>query len=55
VIDPARHHAEPVCSAVGPRLDARPDLNAAMAQRAQDRGVDVLLSGDGSDELLAGV
>jgi Asparagine synthase len=37
---------------VGPRLDARPDVNAAMAARAAARGVDVLLSGDGSDELL---
>lgn len=52
VIDPARHGGEPVWSAVGPRLDARPDLNAAMAGRAHDRGADVLLSGDGSDELL---
>jgi Asparagine synthase (glutamine-hydrolyzing) len=52
IIDPARHHAEPLWSAAGPRLDARPDLNAAMALRADDQGADILLSGDGSDELL---
>ncbi|MGP4001576.1 asparagine synthase-related protein [Streptomyces sp. 8N706] len=52
VIDPKRHHAEPRWSPLGPRLDSRPDLNAAMAERAAARGADVLLSGDGSDELL---
>ncbi|MET7718475.1 asparagine synthase-related protein [Streptomyces sp. NPDC005407] len=52
VIDPEHHWAEPRWSPYGPRLDARPDLNAAMAQRAATRQVDVLLSGDGSDELL---
>lgn len=52
VIDPEHHSAEPRWSPLGPRLDARPDLNAAMAERAATRGADVLLSGDGSDELL---
>ncbi|MDH2393755.1 asparagine synthase-related protein [Streptomyces sp. HNM0663] len=52
VIDPARHAAEPRWSALGPRLDARPDLNAAMNERAAERGAGVLLSGCGSDELL---
>ncbi|GGT54741.1 hypothetical protein GCM10010271_68260 [Streptomyces kurssanovii] len=52
VIDPGRHAAEPRWSALGPRLDARPDLNAAMNERAAERGAGVLLSGCGSDELL---
>ncbi|MGV9249755.1 asparagine synthase-related protein [Streptomyces sp. NPDC003710] len=52
VITPGRDPVDPVWSPVGPRLDARPDVNAAMAARAAARGVDVLLSGDGSDELL---
>ncbi|MCZ4098096.1 asparagine synthase-related protein [Streptomyces sp. H39-C1] len=52
VIDPARHWVDPRWSAHGPRLDALPGLNAAVAQRAVSRGVEVLLSGLGSDELL---
>jgi asparagine synthase (glutamine-hydrolysing) len=52
VIDPGQGGVQPPWSAVGPRLDARPDVNAAMAARAAARGADVLLSGDGSDELL---
>ncbi|GGO98174.1 asparagine synthase-related protein [Wenjunlia tyrosinilytica] len=52
VIDPRRDGAVPGWSPVGPRLDALPELNAAVARRAAERGVDVLLSGLGSDELL---
>lgn len=52
VIDLERDSAVPRWCACGPRLDAHPDLNAAMAERAATRGVDVRLSGDGSDELL---
>lgn len=39
-------------SAVGPRRDALPELNAAVARRAAELGAGVLLSGDGADELL---
>jgi hypothetical protein len=52
ILDPARDRAEPVWSAVGPRLDALPEVNAGAARRAVELGVDVLLSGDGADELL---
>ena len=52
VLDPARDRAEPTWSAAGPRLDALPEINAAVALRAAELGVQVLLSGDGADELL---
>lgn len=52
VLDPDRDRAEPVWSAAGPRLDALPEVNAAAALRAAERGCSVLLSGDGADELL---
>ncbi|MCW7940531.1 hypothetical protein AAW14_00190 [Streptomyces hygroscopicus] len=54
VVEPGREPVElrPVWSAVGLRLDPRPDVNAATASRAGAYGVDVLLSVDGSDELL---
>ncbi|MGW0708971.1 asparagine synthase-related protein [Streptomyces sp. NPDC002643] len=52
VLDPARDRAEPVWSPAGPRLDALPEVNAAAADRAAELGVQVLLSGDGADELL---
>ncbi|MER5974528.1 asparagine synthase-related protein [Streptomyces sp. NPDC002055] len=52
VLDPARDRAEPVWSPAGPRLDALPEVNAAAAERAAELGVQVLLSGDGADELL---
>lgn len=39
-------------SPLGPRRDALPELNAAVSARAASLGVDILLSGDGSDELL---
>lgn len=53
VVDPARHRAHPPWSPIGPRLDAMPAVNAAIADLAAERGVEVLLSGDGADELLA--
>ncbi len=52
VVDPHRERSEPVWSAVGPRLDALPEVNAATAEIATRLGVGVLLSGDGADELL---
>ncbi|MFH0180108.1 asparagine synthase-related protein [Streptomyces cacaoi] len=52
VSDPARDRSEPLWSAVGPRLDAAPEVNAATAERASELGIDVLLSGDGADALL---
>ena len=52
VLDPARHRAQPLWSAAGPRLDALPEVNAAAALRARQLGCQVLLSGDGADELL---
>ncbi|MEV7427731.1 asparagine synthase-related protein [Streptomyces sp. NPDC091212] len=52
VLDPAVDRAEPVWSAAGPRLDALPQINAAASARAAELGVQVLLSGDGADELL---
>ncbi|ALL79374.1 hypothetical protein AD006_29255 (plasmid) [Pseudonocardia sp. EC080610-09] len=39
-------------SPIGPRLDALPQLNAAVAHRAAAAGCEVLLSGDGADETL---
>ncbi|MEV1294886.1 asparagine synthase-related protein [Pseudonocardia sp. NPDC049635] len=39
-------------SPIGPRLDALPQLNAALAARAAATGCEVLLSGDGADEVL---
>lgn len=53
IVDPAEHCAKPRWSAVGPRLDALPEVKAATAGMAARRGADVLLSGDGADELLA--
>lgn len=52
VLDPLRDRGEPPWSAAGPRLDALPEVNAAVAERATELGVGVLLSGDGADELL---
>ncbi|MDF3290123.1 asparagine synthase-related protein [Streptomyces silvisoli] len=52
VLDPQRDRAEPRWAPSGPRLDALPEVNAAAAQRAADAGVQILLSGDGADELL---
>ncbi|MET9607096.1 asparagine synthase-related protein [Streptomyces sp. NPDC006512] len=52
-VDPERHRAEPQWSPTGPRLDAAPEINAGLAALAADLGVGVLLSGVGSDELLA--
>jgi len=44
--------AVPAWSPHGPRLDALPGANAAIAMHAASEGVDVLLSGAGADELL---
>ncbi|WP_407842058.1 asparagine synthase-related protein (plasmid) [Streptomyces sp. DSM 116496] len=52
VIDPDEERAEPAWSPLGPRLDALPEVNAAVSRRAAQLGVDILLSGDGADELL---
>ncbi|KWX10276.1 hypothetical protein TR74_04580, partial [Carbonactinospora thermoautotrophica] len=52
VLDPDRHRAVPRWSPCGPRLDALPAVNAAVSEFAAARGVGVLLSGDGADELL---
>lgn len=52
VIDPERHRAQPMWSPVGPRLDALPEVNAALSETADRLGVGMLLSGVGSDELL---
>jgi hypothetical protein len=52
VIDPDQHRAEPLWSPTGPRLDSLPEVNAGLSALAADLGVDVLLSGVGSDELL---
>ncbi|MEU4377721.1 asparagine synthase-related protein [Pseudonocardia alni] len=43
---------EPAWSPAGPRLDALPQLNATVAARAAGLGCEVLLSGDGADEVL---
>ncbi|MFE9393553.1 asparagine synthase-related protein [Streptomyces sp. NPDC006784] len=52
VLDPRRDRLEPEWSPVGPRLDGLPEVHAAAAARAEDLGLDIILSGDGSDELL---
>lgn len=52
VLDPDRDRGEPAWSATGPRPDALPEVNAAVAERAVELGVGMLLSGDGADELL---
>ncbi|MFI2373154.1 asparagine synthase-related protein [Streptomyces sp. NPDC018833] len=52
VLSPEHDRAEPQWSPIGPRFDGMPEVNAAAAERAAALGVDVLLSGDGSDELL---
>ncbi|MGH3716536.1 MAG: asparagine synthase-related protein [Micromonosporaceae bacterium] len=53
VVDPAACAAAPAWSAYGPRPDALPAVNATVAELAADAGVQMLLSGDGADELLA--
>lgn len=52
-VDPADCHTPPSWSAYGPRPDALPLVNATVARLAEQAGVEVLLSGDGADELLA--
>lgn len=51
VLNPS-DRAEPRWTPAGPRLDAMPKSNAAAAARAAELGIDILLSGDGADELL---
>jgi asparagine synthase (glutamine-hydrolysing) len=53
VVDPAAATAVPAWSPCGPRFDALPRVNATVAELAAERGVEVLLSGNGADELLA--
>ncbi|MGH3622229.1 MAG: asparagine synthase-related protein [Sciscionella sp.] len=53
VVDPQHCAARPVWSSHGPRLDSLPAVNATIAGLATQRGVPVLLGGDGADELLA--
>jgi len=53
VVDPAVCEVIPMWSEYGPRPDALPVVNATVAKLAEDAGVEVLLSGDGADELLA--
>lgn len=52
VVPSAGGTIEPLWSPHGPRFDALPAANAATAAFAEAAGVDVLLSGDGADELL---
>lgn len=52
VLDPRRDRLQPDWSPVGPRLDGLPEVHAAAAARAESLGLDIILSGDGSDELL---
>lgn len=52
VIHPLRDNVAPAWSAAGPRLDALPEVTAACSLMAAGLGVDILLSGDGADELL---
>jgi hypothetical protein len=52
-VDPADCHAAPPWSPFGPRPDALPLVNTTVAGLAAAEGADVLLSGDGADELLA--
>ncbi|MEU1372347.1 asparagine synthase-related protein [Streptomyces triculaminicus] len=42
----------PEWHAEGPRLDALPDANRLLVELAHEAGADVLLTGDGADELL---
>lgn len=53
VIDPDRCRVRPIWSDLGPRLDALPMVNATVATLAENNGAEILLSGNGSDELLA--
>ncbi|MGH3679397.1 MAG: asparagine synthase-related protein [Natronosporangium sp.] len=53
VVDPDRCVTAPGWSPYGPRMDALPSLNASIAQLAAQVGAEVLLSGNGADELLS--
>lgn len=52
VLHPGHDRAVPPWTPAGPRLDALPEINAAAAAKAAELQIDVLLSGDGADELL---
>lgn len=51
-VDPAECTGTPAWSPHGPRLDALPTVNAAIATRTAADEVELLLRGDGADELL---
>lgn len=53
VVDLAACRVRPDWSPFGPRLDALPMVNATVASLATVAGAQVLLSGNGADELLA--
>ncbi|HWE91877.1 MAG TPA: asparagine synthase C-terminal domain-containing protein [Pseudonocardiaceae bacterium] len=53
IVDPEHCATAPDWSPHGPRLDALPVVNASVARLAREAGAEVLLSGDGADELLA--
>jgi len=55
VIDPSLPLPEPCWHSAGPRNDAMPRFNRAIADVAATAGAEVLLSGDGADELLGAV
>lgn len=50
-----RPSGEPAWDPRGPRLDALPEVNRLLAERAADVGASVLLAGNGADELLGTV
>lgn len=52
-VDPGSCTMVPAWSPYGPRPDAMPVVNATVAGLAAQAGADILLSGDGADELLA--
>lgn len=51
-VDPADCSGPPRWSPHGPRLDALPAVNTVVAERAAQAGCELLLHGDGADELL---
>lgn len=54
-VDPSLSLPEPDWHPAGPRNDAMPRLNRALADVAANAGAEVVLSGDGADELLGAV
>lgn len=53
VVEPDRCMVAPGWSAYGPRMDALPAVNATIARLAAQAGANVLLSGNGADELVS--